>query len=650
MENPRERIREIEKRLAQLPKGTLTYKTINGKKQPYVQRTVDGRSVSYYVKVSERAQILMEFAERKRLVEERKHLLAYREGLAAILKKNPYLDMKVGCGYQDFRDFACGRQFYVDKTHFIAEWLRSESKVTLITRPRRFGKTTLLSTVENFLDPRFGGHSEYFEKLQVWTEEDCRTLYGTIPVISVSFGSCKGRDYAQAIRGMISSFYNLYESHRYLMEGEKLDAEDKAVYQRMKKALEMGDETKAESAIPRLCRLLYRYYGIWPVILLDEYDTPLQEAYFNSFWDEMVSFVGAFFNNSFKTNPSLGRALLTGITRICKESIFSDLNNIDVVAQTSTKYETAFGFTEEEVKVGLARVGLLDYREKVKEWYDGFTFGQRRDMYNPWSITKFIDAEGIFDTYWANTSNNKLVSSLIRKSSKNMKMAMEQLLEGEMLHVEMDEQLDFAQLEYRESAIFSLLYATGYLRVNQKNDQEYVLMLTNKEVEIMFRRIIREWFNDMDTGYGDFRRALLHDNIEEMNYYMNMVTLSTFSYFDTGTGRGNIDETERFYHGFVLGLLADLSDQFSIRSNRESGLGRYDIILRAREENGNSYIMEFKVFDRERDENMKACVARALQQIEEKQYETELVADGIARERIRKYGFAFDGKKVLIGS
>ena len=392
------------------------------------------------------------------------------------------------------------------------------------------------------------------------------------------------------------------------------------------------------------------YYGHKPIILLDEYDTPLQEAYFNSFWDEMVSFVGAFFNNSFKTNPSLGRALLTGITRICKESIFSDLNNIDVVAQTSTKYETAFGFTEEEVKVGLARVGLLDYREKVKEWYDGFTFGQRRDMYNPWSITKFIDAEGIFDTYWANTSNNKLVSSLIRKSSKNMKMAMEQLLEGEMLHVEMDEQLDFAQLEYRESAIFSLLYATGYLRVNQKNDQEYVLMLTNKEVEIMFRRIIREWFNDMDTGYGDFRRALLHDNIEEMNYYMNMVTLSTFSYFDTGTGRGNIDETERFYHGFVLGLLADLSDQFSIRSNRESGLGRYDIILRAREENGNSYIMEFKVFDRERDENMKACVARELQQIEEKQYETELVADGIARERIRKYGFAFDGKKVLIGS
>ena len=410
------------------------------------------------------------------------------------------------------------------------------------------------------------------------------------------------------------------------------------------------DTSVAAQSLRLLTDLLYTYYGQKPIILLDEYDTPLQEAYFNGFWDEMVSFVGAFFNHSFKTNPSLGRALLTGITRICQESIFSDLNNIDVVTQMSTKYDTAFGFTEEEVNAGLARVGLRDCQEKVKEWYDGFTFGLRRHMYNPWSVTKFIDAEGIFDTYWANTSNNKLVSSLLQKSSRNMKMAVEQLLEGKALHVEMDEQLDFSQLEYRESAIFSLLYATGYLRVDQRNDQEYVLMLTNKEVEIMFRRIIREWFNDMDTGYGDFRKALLHDNIEEMNYYMNMVTLSTFSYFDTGTGRGNIDETERFYHGFVLGLLADLSDQFSIRSNRESGLGRYDIILRAREENCDSYIIEFKVFDRERDEDMRACVARALQQIEEKKYESELVADGIAKERIRKYGFAFDGKNVLIGS
>ena len=553
----------------------------------------------------------------------------------------------VAVGIQDFEALRRDQMFYVDKTDFIRQWWESGETTTLITRPRRFGKTLNLSMLNCFFSVFYENRADLFEGLKVWEEKNYHKLQGRFPVIFLSFAGVKGTTFEAVLRQINYGIVEVYRRFERILDMSRFTERERQDFGRI--SWDMDAATAAQS-VRLLTDLLYVYYGQKPIILLDEYDTPLQEAYFNSFWDEMTAFVGAFFNNSFKTNPSLGRALLTGITRICKESIFSDLNNIDVVTQTSTKYETAFGFTEEEVKVGLARVGLLDYREKVKEWYDGFTFGQRRDMYNPWSITKFIDAEGIFDIYWANTSNNKLVSSLIRKSSKNMKMAMEQLLEGEMLHVEMDEQLDFAQLEYRESAIFSLLYATGYLRVNQKNDQEYVLMLTNKEVKIVFRRIIREWFNDLDTGYGDFRRALLHDNIEEMNYYMNMVTLSTFSYFDTGTGRGNIDETERFYHGFVLGLLADLSDQFSIRSNRESGLGRYDIILHAREENGNSYIMEFKVFDRERDENMKACVARALQQIEEKQYETELVADGIARERIRKYGFAFDGKKVLIGS
>lgn len=553
----------------------------------------------------------------------------------------------VAVGIQDFEALRRDQMFYVDKTDFIRQWWESGETTTLITRPRRFGKTLNLSMLNCFFSVFYENRADLFEGLKVWKEKSYHKLQGRFPVIFLSFAGVKGTTFEAVLRQINYGIVEVYRRFERILDMSRFTERERQDFGRI--SWDMDASTAAQS-VRLLTDLLYVYYGQKPIILLDEYDTPLQEAYFNSFWDEMTAFVGAFFNNSFKTNPSLGRALLTGITRICKESIFSDLNNIDVVTQTSTKYETAFGFTEEEVKVGLARVGLLDYREKVKEWYDGFTFGQRRDMYNPWSITKFIDAEGIFDIYWANTSNNKLVSSLIRKSSKNMKMAMEQLLEGEMLHVEMDEQLDFAQLEYRESAIFSLLYATGYLRVNQKNDQEYVLMLTNKEVKIVFRRIIREWFNDLDTGYGDFRRALLHDNIEEMNYYMNMVTLSTFSYFDTGTGRGNIDETERFYHGFVLGLLADLSDQFSIRSNRESGLGRYDIILRAREENCNSYIMEFKVFDRERDENMKACVARALQQIEEKQYETELVADGIARERIRKYGFAFDGKKVLIGS
>ena len=485
----------------------------------------------------------------------------------------------VAVGIQDFEALRRDQMFYVDKTDFIRQWWESGETTTLITRPRRFGKTLNLSMLNCFFSVFYENRADLFEGLKVWEEKNYHKLQGRFPVIFLSFAGVKGTTFEAVLRQINYGIVEVYRRFERILDMSRFTERERQDFGRI--SWDMDAATAAQS-VRLLTDLLYVYYGQKPIILLDEYDTPLQEAYFNSFWDEMTAFVGAFFNNSFKTNPSLGRALLTGITRICKESIFSDLNNIDVVTQTSTKYETAFGFTEEEVKVGLARVGLLDYREKVKEWYDGFTFGQRRDMYNPWSITKFIDAEGIFDIYWANTSNNKLVSSLIRKSSKNMKMAMEQLLEGEMLHVEMDEQLDFAQLEYRESAIFSLLYATGYLRVNQKNDQEYVLMLTNKEVKIVFRRIIREWFNDLDTGYGDFRRALLHDNIEEMNYYMNMVTLSTFSYFDTGTGRGNIDETERFYHGFVLGLIAERAGIYEIRSNRESGSVTMDLSLKGR--------------------------------------------------------------------
>ena len=518
-------------------------------------------------------------------------------------------------------------KIYVDKTElleYLNELVETPKNCVAVSHARRFGKSHAAGMIDAYYSLGCDS-SNLFENTKITEHADYKKYMNQYNVIHLD----------------ISSVWDFHKEDIVEAVKERIIDDFKEEY---------GEDLNYSKDINRLINDIYRKTNTPFVIIIDEWDCVIRNSDDKALVHQYLQFLHSLFKSE-ESKTFLALGYITGILPIKKIWDESALNNFCEYTMLKSKPITKFyGFTEEEVKVGLARVGLLDYREKVKEWYDGFTFGQRRDMYNPWSITKFIDAEGIFDTYWANTSNNKLVSSLIRKSSKNMKMAMEQLLEGEMLHVEMDEHLDFAQLEYRESAIFSLLYATGYLRVNQKNDQEYVLMLTNKEVEIMFRRIIREWFNDMDTGYGDFRRALLHDNIEEMNYYMNMVTLSTFSYFDTGTGRGNIDETERFYYGFVLGLLADLSDQFSIRSNRESGLGRYDIILRAREEYGNSYIMEFKVFDRERDENMKACVARALQQIEEKQYETELVADGIARERIRKYGFAFDGKKVLIGS
>ena len=347
--NPKQRIAEIDNRLQELPKGTLTYKKINGKSQPYVQRTVEGKSVSYYVKLSEREQVFLEFQERSELLEEKGHLLAYVESLKKILSRNPYLDANVGLGYQNFLDFVCGKQFYVDKTHFIPEWLASDARITLITRPRRFGKSMLLSTVRTFFDPMYAEHPEYFEKLRVWKDTDSRRLFGTIPVISVSFGSCKGNDFAQAMRGVTLGLYNMYIQHEYLRESSKLNEEEKAEYRRIVASFSEQRTEYVEISIQKLCELLYKHYGALPIILMDEYDTPLLEAYTDGYWDETINTFRQLFHTTFKENDFFCRAIITGVTRISKNSLFSDLNNLEVDTVTCDAYSDCFGFTEQEV-------------------------------------------------------------------------------------------------------------------------------------------------------------------------------------------------------------------------------------------------------------------------------------------------------------
>ena len=298
--------------------------------------------------------------------------------------------------------------------------------------------------------------------------------------------------------------------------------------------------------------------------------------------------------------------------------------------------------------------GLSDKKESVKNWYDGFTFGNRRDIYNPWSILNYLDKRK-FSTYWANTSSNGLVGKLIREGSKRTKLIMEDLLEGKILHTEIDEQIIFNQLTGNENAIWSLLLASGYLRVEQFyfdeewGREEYDLMLTNKEVRIMFEGMFRDWFAVDATSYNGFVETLLRDDLEEMNEYMNRVTEETFSSFDTGKRPSKVAEPERFYHGFVLGLLAELRGRYVLTSNRESGFGRYDVMLEPVREADDAIIIEFKVFRPGKEQTLEDTVRSALNQIEEKQYAAALEAKGIQPERIRKYGFAFEGKRVLIG-
>ena len=367
----------------------------------------------------------------------------------------------VSIGKQDFASLREQNSFYIDKTDLIRAWWESQDDITLITRPRRFGKTLNMDMLKCFFSNQYADRGDLFEGLSIWTEEKWRGLQGTYP-----------------------------------LDGNLLSENEKAMYRNVSMYME---DAESSFSINLLCQYLYRYYGKKVIVLLDEYDTPMQEAYVHGYWDTFTSFLRSLFNATFKSNPYLERAVLTGITRVSKQSIFSDLNNLNVITTTSDEYATFFGFTEQEVFQALEEFGLADKKELVKQWYDGFIFGNHTDIYNPWSITNYLDKKKI-GAYWAATSSNTLINSLIQQSATDMKEKMEILLQEKEILVTFDEQIVFEQLQQDKNAIWSLLLASGYLKVLEVEQRGillepwYHLKITNLETLGMFTGMFKSWF------------------------------------------------------------------------------------------------------------------------------------------------------------
>ena len=559
--------------------------------------------------------------------------------------------MKLPIGIDGFEKLRTNDFYYVDKTLFIKELLENWGEVNLFTRPRRFGKTLNMSMLKCFFE--VGNSPELFDGLKIMQEKElCEKYMGKFPVISISLKSVDGRSFESASAALRTVIGNEAGRFRFLKSSDRLTKDEKEAYAQM---TEVGSsqggiytmtEKVAEASLKTLSQLLQKHYGQKVILLIDEYDVPLDKAFQAGYYEEMVSLIRNLLGNALKTNDSLYFAVLTGCLRISKESIFTGLNNLNVMTISDPYFCDCFGFTEDEVKELLCYYGLQDFRDMIRDWYDGYKFGDA-SVYCPWDVIKYVqillkDKEAEPENYWANTSGNDLIRRLLKRADQTTRSEVEQLINGETIIKTVRQELTYRDVEDSIDNIWSVLYSTGYLTCRGRlPGKQMKLALPNREVRELFMDLVKDWFEETTLAdsarINRFCAAFPEGDVETIQEMLHDYLWDSISVRDTAV---RINMKENFYHGMLLGLLRS-QGSWLVKSNAETGEGYSDISIQTPDRIG--IVIELKYAD---DGNLEAACKKALEQIEEKKY-----AEGWKRrnmKKIIKYGIAFCEKECMV--
>ena len=547
-------------------------------------------------------------------------------------------------GVEDFKRLVDNEYYFVDKTLMIKELLENKGTVNLFTRPRRFGKTLNMSMLQRFFEATEKSNAYLFDGLKIAAYPEYMAYQGQYPVISVSLKSMKQASYTNAFYMYKNLIAKEYEKHKIILESNQILDSEKEVFQNIME--QRADQNVYLNSIRTLSDILAKYYEKNVIILIDEYDVPLENAYHEGFYDDMTNLIRSCFESALKTNPSLEFAVLTGCLRVSRESIFTGLNNLKTYSITKNKFSQYFGFTQEEMKGILQTFSLEQYAGTIAKWYDGYRFGLT-EIYNPWSVLNCIDSYLQNDMvacepYWSNTSSNRIVKRLIEESNERTKSMVEELINGTPIHTQIFEDVTYGTIDVNQDYIWSFLLFTGYLKIisceTVGDETYYDMVIPNVEIKSIYKNTIRSWFIDHINrdSRTDILESVIHADAEKLEDLLCTWLTNTISCFD---------EQENYYHGFVTGLVSGFSG-YMVVSNRESGNGRFDLVVKQRSRWHHAAILEFKVVEKY-NQMTKAC-EDALRQIEEKDYEASLRDEQY--ENIAKLGICFCQKRCRVKS